>query len=493
MLQDGNAAELAIRELRPTDFFDDRHRAIFSAFASLSTGGTYPDELVLIRALVQQGKDAAAGGSAYVYGLRDLVPSAGNIAKHVEILRIEGRQRLIISQGKRLVERVTKNGDDPEDHLRDFYEIVGTANARGSARPAEGLPALDQPVAVLRKLRDQGDPVPTGIPALDEQTRGGMRPGKALIAGGTAGSGKTSVGIQIAKAAAEAGCVVVCLMADEGREPAIIRLGQQFGYERDALEGVDHPAHETALAALERDLAGLDILFPDPDGEADHTLEGTVEALVAAYPDRRKLVVVDSIQTVRTRQTMKDSPSIRERVMGAARIARHLAVEHGLVMVYTSEVNRSWYRAKREEDRASDLAAFAEARIEFSGDVLVTLRSLDEDPDLVEVRIPKNRLGTRKGFLMRLNRERARFDEVDGDYATAARSAAETARLDEARETILRELRDNPGVTRRQLQDLVGIKVGIFSEALKRVKCDGMVRTAPKGTAIQHYLTEVPK
>jgi Winged helix-turn-helix DNA-binding len=203
--------------------------------------------------------------------------------------------------------------------------------------------------------------------------------------------------------------------------------------------------------------------------------------------------VVDSIQTVRTRQTIKDSPSIRERVMGAARIARHLAVEHGLVMVYTSEVNRSWYRAKREEDRASDLAAFAEARIEFSGDVLLTLRSLDDDPDMVEVRIPKNRLGTRKGFLMRLDRERARFDAVDADYATAARSAAETERLDEARETILRELRDHPGVTRRQLQEMVSLKVAVFSDALKGLKKDGMVQTVPKGTAILHSLTEVSR
>jgi KaiC/GvpD/RAD55 family RecA-like ATPase len=363
----------------------------------------------------------------------------------------------------------------------------------GASSTTEGLLALDRPVDVLRKLRDQGDPVPTGIPTLDEQLRGGMRSGKALIAGGTAGAGKTSLAIQMTRAGAEAGCVVVCLMADEGREPAIIRLGQQFGYERDALEGVDHPAHEMALAAMERDLVGLDILFPDPDGEADHTLEGAVEALVAAYPDRRKVVVVDSIQTVRTRQTVKDSPSIRERVMGAARIARHLAVEHGLVMILTSEVNRSWYRSRKEEDRSSDLAAFAEARVEFSADVLLTLRSLDDDPDLVEVRIPKNRLGTRQGFLLRLNRERARFDEVDKGYATTARAAADTKRTEEASETILRELRDNPGLTRTQIKEMVRVKNDVFCEALKQLRGSGIICVKPEGKALRHYLSEVPK
>jgi hypothetical protein len=320
-----------------------------------------------------------------------------------------------------------------------------------------------------------------------------MRPGKALVIGGTAGAGKTAAAIQAMRAGAEAGCVATGIFSDEGRDPAIIRLGQQFGYMRDALEAVDHPGHDSALAALERDLAGLDIFFPDPDADGDVTLEGTVEALVHGYPGRRKVVVVDSIQTVPTRQNVRDVPSLRERIMGNARLARALAVEHGLVMIYTSEVNRSWYRARKEEDRASDLAAFAEARIEFSGDVLLAMRAMDEDPDLVEVRIPKNRLGTRQPFLLRLDRTRARFEAVDGDYATAMRSAADTERLDEAREAILRELTEHPGMTRRQLQELVGIKVGVFSDALRALKADGIVQTAPKGTAVLHSLTTVEK
>jgi hypothetical protein len=297
-----------------------------------------------------------------------------------------------------------------------------------------------------------------------------------------------------AKAGAEAGCAVVCLMADEGREPAIIRLGQQFGYERDALEGVDHPAHETALAALERDLADLDILFPDPDGEADHTLEGAVEALVAAYPDRRKIVVVDSIQTVRTRQTVKDSPCIRERVMGAARIARHLAVEHEIIVFYTSEVNRSWYRAKKEEDQASDLAAFAEARIEFSGDVLLTLRSLEDDPDMVEVRLPKNRLGTRKGFLMRLDRDRARFDVVDGDGGISEKvDLVHQQAVEKAVEAILVTLKKIPDLSRVQLYEIVRGKYAVFGEALQKAREAGLVTIHKNGRSLFHRLTEVPR
>ena len=368
---------------------------------------------------------------------------------------------------------------------------IGPNNGAGSTAT---LPTLDRPVDVLRKLVDQGDPVPTGIPALDVQLRGGMRPGKSLIMGGTTGAGKTALALMMAKAAAEVGCAVAYLAADEGREPAIIRLGQQLGYERDALEAVDHPAHLTTLAGLERDLAGLDILFPDPDGEADHTLEGTVEALVAAYPDRRKLVVIDSIQTARTRQTLKDSPSLRERVMGSARIGRHLALEHRMIVVLTSEVNRSWYRAKKEEDRASDLAAFAEARIEFSGDVLLTLRAMDDDPDMVDLRIPKNRLGTRKGFLMRLDRERARFDVVDGDGGrTAAADLAQQQAVEKTVAAILKALKKVPDLSRAQLYELVRGKTTVFHSALQQVRNTGMVEVQKDGRSLLHRLAEVPR
>jgi hypothetical protein len=179
--------------------------------------------------------------------------------------------------------------------------------------------------------------------------------------------------------------------------------------------------------------------------------------------------------------------------MGNARIARRLAVEHGLCVVYTSEVNRSWYRSRKEEDRTSDLAAFAEARIEFSADVLLTMRAMDEDPDLVEVRIPKNRLGTRQGFLLRLDRSRARFAEVDGQAAEATRSAAEVKRVDEAVADILQALRDTPGLTRAQLLSVVGIKKATFNAAMQAARKAGTVRLEKAGRALLHYLAEVPR
>jgi hypothetical protein len=232
--------------------------------------------------------------------------------------------------------------------------------------------------------------------------------------------------------------------------------------------------------------------FPDPDGK-DGTLEGVTEALVHADPTRPKVVIVDSIQTVRTRRPPTDFSSLRERIMWNARTARRLPVEHNLVMIYTSEMNRGWYRAKKEEDRASDLAALAEARIEYAGDVLLAMRSSDEDPDLVTIRIAKNRLGDRTPSLLRLDRKRALFVPVDGEAgASAAAEAAKRQVVDETLERILRALKKTPDLTSRQLLGLVRGKTTIFYEALDQAQAKGMVDYEKQGKAIVYRLAEVP-
>lgn len=479
-LIDPKAAALAATRLLPSDFFDDTRRLTFSTIQRLVQAGTPVD-----RVTVKTAEPTIPATS--LLDLEEAVPTSANATHYIEQVRTCGRSRERLQAAKRLVEHLSSNGTDSDAHIRDFLEFAGyPRDARDGNTP--DLPSLDAPVTILRGMREQGDPIPTGLPVLDDRLRGGMRRGKALVIGGTAGAGKTALGLQVVRTMAEGGCAVACLMADEGREPAVIRLGQQLGWERAQIEdGI-----EGALAGIARALEQAILLFPDPDADADVTLEGVAEALVQAHPDRQGVLFVDSIQTVRTRRDGKDLPTLRERIMANARTARRMALEHNLMVLYTSEVNRSWYRARKEEDRASDLAAFAEARIEFSADVLLTMRSLDDDPDLVEVRIPKNRLGSRSGFMLRLDRERARFAMADGDSRQEVQDAAVIRRVEETTASLLRALTEHPGLTRGQLQEIVAVKTELFVKALHGVKASGMVRVEPEGRAVRHFLSEVP-
>jgi KaiC/GvpD/RAD55 family RecA-like ATPase len=433
----------------------------------------------------------APSGDWFAAALRGPVPEGQRNETATQLAGVFLAKRHGVEQTLAILEPWAANICTPpmdRSELRATVQSVARREA-GKQDVTAALPNLEPPVVVLRKSQNQGDPIPTGLQVLDSRLRGGMRPGKALVIGGTPFAGKTALGIQIVKAAAESGCVAACLMADEGRESAVIRLGQQLGYARADLES----GHEPTLDAMERDLAGRVVLFPDPDGEGDMTLEGVAEALVAAYPDRRKILLVDSVQTVRTRRPERDQPSLRERVMENARTARRLALEYGLVTIYTSEVNRGWYRNPKAEDRTTDLAAFADARIEFSGDTLLLLRANDEDPDLVKICIPKNRLGTRQPFFLRMNQQHSLFSVVDGDPSAAMRDAAEEQLIEKQVQAILQALQKSPGLIQTQLGEAVGGTRKAFLAALRRVKDSGVVTWKPDGRSIRHYLAEVPK
>ncbi len=480
-LQDSEAAALAVASLHPSDFYLDAHQDIFRTILGLSLRKEVAN-LVSVYTALRQSAHGQEISATYLQDLVDGTPTAANVKQHIRLVRHDANRRRLIDASRRLVDRAICNGNDPSAILADFWEDTRTIEAEES--PAS-LPALDPPMMVLRQLRNSGSPIPTGIAELDQRLRGGMRPGRALVAGGTAGVGKTAFGIQMGGAAERAGCAVAILCSDEGREPGIVRLGQQQGFDRELLE----TGHEATFEMLGRELTGRTLSFPDPDGE-DGTLEGVTEALVRAYPTQPKVVIVDSIQTVKSRRPPTDFSSLRERIMWNARTARRLAVEHSLVMIYTSEMNRAWYRAKREEDRASDLAAFAEARIEYAGDVLLAMRSSEEDPDLVTIRIAKNRLGDRSPFLLRLDRKRALFVPAEGEAGTAAATeAAKQQVVDEAVERILRALRK----TRAQLFDVVGGKSSVFHQALMQARDTGLVTWDKVGTKILHRLPEVPK
>jgi replicative DNA helicase len=483
-LQDSEAAALAVAGLHPSDFYLDAHQSIFRAVLGLSLRKEVANLVSVYSALRQsvQGEEIAA---TYLSDLVDAVLTTANVKQHLRLVRQDANRRRLIAASRRMVDRAMRNGDDPSGILADFWEETRAIEAEES--PAS-LPVLDPPMMVLRQLRNAGSPVPTGIAPLNNRLRAGMRSGRALVAGGTAGVGKTAFVIQMGVAAERANCAVAILCSDEGREPGIIRLGQQHGFDRELLE----IGHEPTFEALGKELEGRTLSFPDPDGK-DGTLEGVTEALVHADPTRPKVVIVDSIQTVRTRRPPTDFSSLRERIMWNARTARRLAVEHNLVRIYTSEMNRGWYRAKKEEDRASDLAAFAEARIEYAGDVLLAMRSSDEDPDLVTIRIAKNRLGDRTPFLLRLDRKRALFVPVNGEAgASAAAEAAKRQVVDETLERILRPLKKTPDLTSRQLLGLVRGKTTIFYEALDQAQVKGMVDYEKQGKAIVCRLAEVP-
>jgi KaiC/GvpD/RAD55 family RecA-like ATPase len=342
----------------------------------------------------------------------------------------------------------------------------GTGNDTGTepASPSTKGSRAATPSTVIAGWRDEGPLLhePTGIAALDEATGGGPVYGSRWYIIGAPDAGKTGLLVQIADTYARRGGIIVGIhAADEEPSDIVTRLAQRAGWKRSALERRD--AGDLELVADR--LAELSIRLYD----ASHTIEEAAAELAAEAERRgmRAVLCVDSIQTV-TCAGEVDARSIREAVTARAQAIRAVATRHRMIVLCTSEMSRAAYRSVQAAEESNDLAAAKESgAIEYSARVLVALRSVSGEPDLVQLRIAKNKHGPSGAEIyLRLDRSRMTLSEVDAPEppdvsAEAIARARVRATEDAARVAVI--LAASPGASRRDVAAQVRARFGSMS------------------------------
>jgi hypothetical protein len=196
--------------------------------------------------------------------------------------------------------------------------------------------------------------------------------------------------------------------------------------------------------------------------DATHTIESGAADLAAwaKAEGRQAALFIDSIQAARSDAALSaDSPrEIVEANVAAMRVA---STGHRMLVGATSEANRASYRNEQASEQSNDLAAGAESRaIEFGAQTLLMLRTPKDHPDLVHVRIAKNRRAYVGEFWLKLDRERHALAECRAPSAdpnvTAAKTEAKrrAAVVDVERDAkaVAGAVRANPGIGERDLR-----------------------------------------
>lgn len=262
------------------------------------------------------------------------------------------------------------------------------------------------PAERVRSLGTYGARLPTGFPTLDEALRGGFMAGRLVIVGGAPSAGKTSFIVYLARQFAHKGHPVAILAADEDAAGLLIRWGQQDGFSREALEAGD----EAVKSAFQSNLKAIPFDLVDAD-EVGAVVEDVAEKLARDSSDKTRILFVDSVQMARGRSTGADM-GLRERIDSVLRALSLAAKKHGQLVIATSELSRAAYASNVRP--VHDLAAFKESGgIEYGATVALIIRASAHDPNVLEISIPKNRLGSRKSFWVQFDPERATFREID--------------------------------------------------------------------------------
>jgi replicative DNA helicase len=491
------------------DFYSESNALIHEACLWLHDEGKDVHEASVLDRLVDAGSTRTVS-KRYWDWLLTSVPVQIRVASHAEIIAKTAQLRRIANACEIANFSITSG-------VVDISSVVETLRSQvESFRPTQ---PFQTPNDVITQWGEDGSLIhePTGIPPLDNATGGGPVYGTRWIVNGAPDAGKTALLVQIGHTYALRGIAVGFLAADEESSDLQTRLAQREQFSRMDCE-VRRP--ET-LERMKGSFGDLPVRFY----RTDMTIESAADSLATWAQSRgsRAVLIIDSIQTVTSAKVVSASKdlSTRELVTENVRALKNVAMRHKLIALATSEMNRSAYRnGKGSGEDQNDMASGAESRaIEYLARVLLTLRSVKGDGDLVEVALPKNKHGrSGESFFLRIDRRRMMLFESEGpsappdsspederaekERASATRLAAQEALVSAAKqETYRREeailvavVAEQPGIGTHELRAAMAAKMG----GCGRTRVDDTIARLGKRLRIDpgsrgarlHYLNE---
>lgn len=203
MLLDKEGVAAALEMLDATDFYKDRHRAIFEAMLSLYQRNDAVDVLTLTEELRRLGSLEEIGGAGYISELASLVPSSANIEYHMRIIRDKALLRKLIHACTNVLKEAYESREEVESILsfaqQEVFDILKTQKQK-SYTPLK--PILTGTLDELEKLHHMDHSgiigVPSGFVDLDGITAG-FQKGDLVIVAGRPSMGKTAFALNLAR------------------------------------------------------------------------------------------------------------------------------------------------------------------------------------------------------------------------------------------------------------------------------------------------------
>jgi replicative DNA helicase len=450
--------------LKPEHFYSESHRLIFEACAELAARAEAIDVVNVGTLLKSNGRIAQVGGMAYLTEVLNAAPFVANAATYGRTIFEKWRVRQLIATCQTVAAQGYVDYGDAGAFIADALERVAVLE-RATFKPSS--PPSCTPLAVLDAWESEGPLIhePTGIAALDDVTGGGLVYGSRTFLVGAPDAGKTALLVQLGDVFARRGGIVAGFyVVDEEPGDILTRVLQRANFTRADCEhrGAD----------LLRDMRELVDALPIVFFDATYTIERAAAELAerAASSGSRAFLGVDSIQTVTCDElaNRRDDVSPREAVSANVRAFRAVASKHRLLAVATSEMNRGGYRSTDVAEQTNDMAVAKESgAIEYSARVMLALRSVKGEPDLVEARVVKNKHGASGGSIyLRLDRRHMRLEQTDAPEssdreAVRGDAARQRSRADAA--AVLLAVAKEPGVRSHALRALLR-EGGAFSK-----------------------------
>ena len=403
-------AIIAIAEfLRPEDFYDERHRMIYSACISLYEDRVPIDVLTVAERLKKQKELKKVGGASFLADLANKVPTAAHVEHYGKIVKEAATKRLLMTAASRLVDLSLDEGLAADELLDKAESEVFSITQRNIAKAFTPVKdALAESFDRLDELHKQGEGlrgVPTGFKDLDD-TLAGMQKSNLLILAARPGVGKTSLALNIAQnLAVKYKRPVGFFSLEMSREELVDRLLvaqadiDAWRLKTGKLDEDDFTKLSNAMGELAEAPLFID------DTPALSILEMRTKARRLQVEAGVDLIVVDYLQLARSRQLENRVQEVSEITQGLKNLARELKIP----VLAISQLSRAVEtRGGQKRPQLADLRE--SGSIEQDSDVVMFLwREDEENLENIVLDVAKHRNGPLRTINLFFKGDRIKF------------------------------------------------------------------------------------
>lgn len=399
------------------DYLTASHRAIAGVIESLSAASRTVDVVTVAEELSRTEKLSEAGGAAYLAELCENTPSARNVRAYARIAADHAHRRQLLAALDEAGQQVYAAPLRPVgDLVNETQALIGKIEQNRDQ--GAGLQPIDKSLkewlSGLQEIESGAEirRVYTGLSNIDERWDG-MRPSELIIMGGTKGTGKTALAMQIAGQSAVEDKHTLVFSLEMPALQMAARVSGALGRipvwmaesKKPEVRGEFYEMYSTALAVATKKLQGSPLQIDDQGGTHINNLMGR-----ARRAHRKKpvdLVVVDYLQLVTGEGSNRE-----QQVAHISRSLKALAKELNCPVLALSQLNRQGIA--RESDG-----------IENDADIVLKLYREDvegqetENPGLCEAKTTKLRRGQPGTDLLRANLAHYRLDVWSGPAPVA--------------------------------------------------------------------------
>ena len=360
ILAQGGVYERLAGMLRAEDFFDPRHRQIFSAILTVFERGETIDQITVAAELATRGVLAAAGGQAYLNQLVYELPATVGAEHYAGLVQRAATYRDMIRAAGEIGELAYQADPNVGESLTQAVELL--YGVRGADRRQDFRLLHDLLGDVLQDRADLSDPSAgpsrTGFSDLDELLNGGMHPSDLVVLAARPGVGKSALALTMARNVA---------------------LGQQLPVAIFSLE-MSAEQVATRLVAAESGVEGKQLQLTTHREEDERRISRAIGLLSRAE------IYIDDTAGQTLPEIRAKSRNLHTRLSEAAQRQEQTRGGMGLIIVDHIQLVHGWSRTAAETNRVSEISLISRTLKELARDLHVPVLALSQLSRAVERR-----------------------------------------------------------------------------------------------------------